>query len=427
MRQFMTSTTLPAALQWLFFIFANTFVVPLSIGMAFHLSPEIIAVTMRISFILTGSACILQGIVGHRFSLMEGHGGLWWGLMIGLSASAPSVGISYTTLGGGLATGIILSNIVIILLSSFNLVHLVQKLFSPMVMTVYLFLLSIQLTFIFFKGMIKVTENGELDIPVTLFSLFLVFLVIFISMKGKGLVSNFAILIGIFIGWIFYIFLFGANEPAKSAAFSQITLFPLGKPNFEIGIVIAGFIAGLLNLSNSFTSIFAAESLYKKTASKGQTRNSLIITGFYGCLTGLFGLVPFATYTSSIGFLESTRILDRKPFLLAGAFVTVLGIISPFGTFLASMPITVGNAVLFVAYIQMFGTTLKGLKDFEFNSKTIYRVAIPVLIGVCIMNLSPNLFSSFPLSIRPLLSNGLLMGILLSILLDKMVVWSKYE
>jgi xanthine/uracil permease len=427
MRQQLTSTTLLAAFQWLFFIFANTFVVPISIGTAFHLSPEVIAVSMRISFILTGTACILQGLIGHRFSLMEGHGGLWWGLIIGLSASAPSVGISYTTLGGGLATGILLSSVVIILLSSFNLVHLVQKLFTPMVMTVYLFLLSIQLTFIFFKGMIKVTDKGVLDIPVTLFSLFIVFIVIFIGIKGKGMVSNFAILIGIFIGWILYVILFGANKPAESAAFSQITLFPLGKPNLEIGIVITGFIAGLLNLSNSFTSIFAAESLYKKVAAKKRTRNSLILTGIYGCFTALFGLVPFATYTSSIGFLESTQILERKPFILSGIFVTILGIISPFGSLLASMPITVGNAVLFVAYIQMFGTTLKGLKDFHFNSKTIYRVAIPVLIGVCIMNMSPNLFSSFPMSIRPLLSNGLLMGILLSIFLDKMVVWTKYD
>lgn len=427
MRQLLTSTTILAAFQWLFFIFANTFVIPISIGTAFHLTPEVIAVTMRISFIFTGTACILQGLIGHRFSLMEGHGGLWWGLMIGLAASAPSVGISYTTLGGGLATGILLSGIVIILLGLLNWVHLIQKLFTPMVMTVYLFLLSIQLTFIFFNGMIKVTGKGNIDIPVTLFSLFLVFIVIFISIKGKGMISNFAILIGIIIGWGFYVLLFGANKPAESAAFAHLPLFPLGKPNFEVGIVIIGFIGGLLSLSNSFTSIYAAEYLYKQSLSKKGTRNSLILTGFYGCLTALFGLVPFATYTSSIGFLESTRILDRKPFILAGAFVTLLGIISPFGSFLASMPITVGNAVLFVAYIQMFGTTLKGIKDFQFNSKTIYRIAIPVLIGVCIMNMSPTLFSNLPMYIRPLLSNGLLMGILLSILLDKLVVWSKYD
>lgn len=417
------STTLLASLQWLFFIFANTFIVPISIGAAFHLSAEDITATMRISFILTGTACVLQGWVGHRFSLMEGHSGLWWGLILALAASAPSVGISYAALGGGLATGILLAGFVTLLLGLFNLVHLIQRLFTPVVMGAYLLLLSVQLSLIFFKGMLKVNENGVLDVPVTLLSILVVIAVTWVNIKGKGIISNFAILIGIVIGWISYVILFGANK-IEHVPFTYVALFPLGIPNLEIGIVLTGFVAGMLNLSNNFTSIYAAEILYQEKITMTRIRIAFTLTGVFNCIAPVFGLVPYATYTSSIGFLESSRIFDRKPFLIGGALLILFGIITPLGSFLATMPVTIGNAVLFVAYIQMFGTAIKSLKEFQFHSRSIYRMAFPVLIGVCIMNLSPNLFSDLPMYIRPLISNGLLMGILLAIFLDKAIKWS---
>lgn len=422
MKQQGPSTTILASIQWLFFIFANTFIVPISIGIAFGVGTDDITSMMRTSFILTGLACILQGWIGHRFSLMEGHSGLWWGLMLALAASAPSVGMSYATLGGGLATGILLAGVVTLLLSLFNLVHLIQRLFTPVVMGAYLIILSVQLGLIFFHGMLQVKEDGTLDIPVSLLSLAVVIVVAWIGIKGRGIVSNFSILIGMVLGWICYVFLFGANE-IQDVPFSYISIFPLGSPNLEIGIVITGFVASLLNLSNTFTSIYAAEEFYKQKVSRLRYRIAFTLTGIFSTIAPVFGLVPYATFTSSIGFLESTRIFETRPFIIGGGLLILLGIIPPLGSFLATMPVTIGNAVLFVAYMQMFGTAIKSLKNLHFHSRTIYRIAFPVLISVCLMNMSPNMFSDFPLYIRPLISNGLLMGILIAIFLEKAVKW----
>lgn len=74
-----SSTTLFAGVQWLFFMFANTVVIPLTIGDAFHLSSVEVASAMQRSFIYTGIACILQAFIGHKYPLMEGQSGLWWG------------------------------------------------------------------------------------------------------------------------------------------------------------------------------------------------------------------------------------------------------------------------------------------------------------------------------------------------------------
>jgi xanthine/uracil permease len=295
-----------------------------------------------------------------------------------------------------------------------------------MVMSVYLFLLSIELILIFFKGMLQVTSDGSLDLPVSLFSLALVIITSVISIKGKGMISNFAVLIGIIVGWVFYSIIFGTNQQVSTAGGFTFTLFPWGKPNLEIGIVLTAFITGLLNLTNNISAVKAAEPLYGYSISNKNYKRSFIITGLLSMVSIVFGLVPNCPYASSLGLLESTRILDRKPLIIGGLLFAVMGLVGPLVSFFTTLPVTVGNAVLFVAYMQLFGTAMKSMKSQQFNSKTIFRFAMPLLFGVSLMNLSPVVFSSFPVLIQPLISNGLIMGLILSIILEMSVKWDAF-
>lgn len=420
--------TMFSSVQWLFFIFANTVMIPISVANAFQLPADTMAMMLKMSLIFTGMACIFQGWLGHKFPLMEGHSGLLWGLILNLGLSAPSLGMSYTAVGGGIATGILLACLVTIILAAFNGVSLLQSIFSPMVMSVYLFLLTFQLVLIFFKGMMKVNEQGTIDVPVSLFSIVLVIFVSLLKLKGNAVISNFSILIGLIIGWIVYDLLFfsPANQTAQAADIS-FSLFPLGSPNLEWGIVAVAFFAGMMNLSNTIASISAAENLYKKKVSQKQYRNSIFITSIFSVFGTGFGLVQYTPFTSSIGFLQSTRILEKKPFIIGGGLLTIIGFIPALGSFLAEMPLTVGNAVLFVAYLQLFGTAFGSLNGKVFNSNTIFRLAAPVLIGICLMNMNPSLFKSLPVLIQPFISNGLIMGVLISIILEKTINWSAFE
>ncbi|WP_409971453.1 purine/pyrimidine permease [Bacillus sp. Bva_UNVM-123] len=171
----------------------------------------------------------------------------------------------------------------------------------------------------------------------------------------------------------------------------------------------------------------AGEKLYKRKTTKKEYRNSIFVTITFSIIGTGFGLVPFTPFTSSIGFLQSTGIFERKPYYIGGALLTLVGLVPALGPLLSTMPITVGNAVLFVAYMQLFGTSLSSLNGKEFNSNTIFRLAVPVLIGISLMNVSPALFKDLPVLIQPFISNGLIMGILISIILEKMVNWSKLE
>jgi xanthine/uracil permease len=423
------TVTIFSSVQWLFFIFANTVMIPISVGAVFQLPSETIAMMLRVSLVFTGLASIFQGWAGHRYPLMEGHSGLLWGVILNLGLSASSLGMSFTQIGGGIATGVLLASAVTLILAAFNGISLLKSIFNPMVMSVYLFLLTFQLIFIFFKGMMKVSDQGTIDVPITLYSFALVIFVSLLKLKGNGIISNFSILIGLLGGWIGYdlLFMSEGQQGAASAGEVSFTLFPLGQPNLEVGIIAVTFFAGLMNLSNTVASISSADTLFKKESGKREYRGSIFFTAVFTVIGSGFGLVPFTPFTSSIGFLQSTRILMKTPFFLGGALLALIGMIPPLGSWLAGMPVTVGNAVLFVAYLQLFGTAFNSLNGKTFNSDTIFRLAAPVLIGISLMNTPAALFADLPVLIQPFISNGLIMGVLISILMEKMVNWSAFE
>jgi xanthine/uracil permease len=429
MNKWFTTLTFFSSVQWFLFIFVNTVVVPISISTVFELSSEMTETMLSSSLVFTGLACIFQGWVGHRFPLMEGHSGLLWGVILNLGLSASSLGMSLTTIGGGIATGIILACLVTILLTLMNGISLLKSVFSPMVMTVYLFLLTFQLIFIFFKGMFPLTENGTINVPISIFSIGIVIFVSAMKLKGSKALSNFSILLGLIVGWILYDLLFvdGMAINAVSNSHSYFTLFPLGNPNLEMGIVVVTFLAVMLNLTNTVASIRTGDILFNKKSSEKNYRNSILITTIFSFIGTGFGLVPYTPFSSSIGFLQSTRIFHRLPFFIGGVLLTLVGLIPVISTFLATMPITVGHAVLFVAYLQLFGTAFSSLGGKTFNSTTIFRFAAPILVGISLMNMPATVFSNLPILIQPFITNGLIMGVLISILFEKLVNWSAFE
>src|SRR5436853_4049092 len=107
-----------------------------------------------------------------------------------------------------------------------------------------------------------------------------------------------------------------------------------------------------------------------------------------------------------------------SPLLIGAALFILLGVVSALGQLFATLPISVGDAVLFVAYLQLFGAALSNVEGITFSFKTINRLAAPVLLGLALLTLPPTAFSSIPAMVRPLLQNGLVMGILLAMVME---------
>ncbi|MCZ2258673.1 uracil/xanthine transporter [Sporosarcina sp. G11-34] len=412
------TVTFLAGFQWLFFMFANTVVIPISIGGAFELDQIEIVSAIQRSFIFTGIACLLQGFIGHRLALMEGQSGLWWGVILSLAATASTMNLELATVGGSIAVGIIISGVLVAVFGLLGIGELLKKWFTPIVMFVFLILLANQLITIFLKGMLGLNTSNSIDVKVAIFSIVLAAITILIHVKGKGIISSLNLLIGMTIGWIVAVQLFPivATETIHTTPF--LTWFPWGQPAFEWGIIITVVITGLLNTTNTIATLKGAEAIFEKETTPAQYKASFFMTGSLSTFAGVLGLVPYAPYASSIGFLQSTGIRERAPFFIGSLLFIMLGMSPQLSAFFSTIPESVGNTVLFVAYIQLFGSAIKNIDGLSFNPKTVYRIALPTLLGLAIMSLPAVTFSTLPQLVQPILSNGMLVGIIAALFME---------
>ena len=429
--ELLKSSNWVSGLQWLFFIFTNIVVIPITVGAAFELSPGTIVNMLQLSFIVTGLACIIQAFFGHKRAIMEGQSGLWWGVILTLVSTAVAQGMPLDVLGGSLTVGIIIVAILTFLIGVTGIGPRIAKLFNSAVMGVFMFLFGCQLIGIFLKGMLGIpfgnqAASATIDVSVSLLSIVIAAIVIVISVKAPSSIRRYGLLIGIIGGWIVYALIFKPESAVSEATSFGLELFPLGKPAWDIGIIITTVIAGLLNAANTFGALKGTESMYNVETTKSEYRASFSITGVFTLIAGFFGLVPNSPYVSSIGFLSQTGIIHRIPFVLGGFMFLVMGLIPPVGHFFSQLPLSIGSAALFVSYLLLLNSSLNFFKQVEFNTVNVYRSAVPLFVGVVIMTLPASYFVTVPSIIRPVLSSGLLVGIILALLLENLINWDKY-
>src|SRR5699024_10569493 len=135
---------------------------------------------------------------------------------------------------------------------------------------------------------------------------------------------------------ILYVLFFGASPSTSSEDVKAIPLFPFGKITWDTGVVLTAVLAGLLNTSNTFGALKGTDEMLQKTTTKGDYRKSFTVTGVATVGAGFFGLVPYAPFVSSIGFLKQTNIYDRLPFIIGSFLFFLMGVIPPIGTFFST-------------------------------------------------------------------------------------------
>ena len=417
-----------AGIQWLLFMFANTVVIPISIGNALHMDGHDITASMQRSFFYTGVASLLQLLFGHGLPLMEGQSGVWWGAILGVLATAQESGLTPLQAGGSLETGIVLSGVSIVVLGWLGMGNVLKKWFTPVASSVFLMLLATELISIFMKGMLGLGDRAQIDIPIALLSMALMTLVLVIQLSRWKILRNYSILIGIGVGWAIYrTTIQPASAIPRTGLGSLWAVAPWGPFGHDWGIILTALAAGLINASNTVATLESAKQVFQVEADARMYRRSFLITGVSTVVAGLFGLVPYAPYTSSLGFLRSTQIFSKLPFALGSILFMVLGLVPAAGAFFASLPVSVGDAVLLVAYLQLYGAAMTYLEGMTFNHRTIYRLALPVLVGIGIFTIASGAFVALPAPVRPFLSNGLLVGVLLAVIFENAMKWDVVE
>ncbi|TGC19146.1 uracil/xanthine transporter [Escherichia sp. E4385] len=418
--------------QWFFFIFCNTVVVPPTLLSAFQLPQSCLLTLTQYAFLATALACIAQAFFGHRRAIMEGPGGLWWGTILTITLGESSRGTPLNDIANSLVAGIAISGVLTILIGISGLGHRLARLFTPTVMVVFMLMLGAQLTTIFFKGMLGLPfgiadPNFKIQFPAFALSVAVMCLVLAMIIFLPQRLARYGVLVGTILGWLLWHFCFPSSPIIHSELHWQ--WFPLGSGGkLSPGIIVTAVITGLVNISNTYGAVRGTDIFYpQQGAGNRRYRRSFVVTGVMTLVTVPMAIIPFSPFVSSIGLLTQTGDATRRSFLYGSAICLLVAMTPPLTRLFSSIPLPVTSAVMLVSYLPLLFSALLFSQQINFTARNVYRLALPLFVGIFLMGLPPVYLQDLPLTLRPLLSNGLLVSILLAVLMDNLIPWHRLK
>ena len=300
------------------------------------------------------------------------------------------------------------------------------KRFTPAVTGTYMVLLAVSLCSNFVKGLLGIgyQRASQVQPGIALFSLFIIALVIFLIRVKK--VASFAVLLAMVIGWIGYA-LFGWAEPIRpaSAWIAWPQLFFWGPPRWDAGILLTSILTGLVLLANLITSLAVVGRTVQHEATTRIYNRAGVFTGVSHLLSGLAGTVGMIPVSLAAAVISVTKMAARLPFMIGMFALTVIGLQPGISQFLTALPMPVAYAAMFVSFSQLLGFGLKDFASIKLDERSTTVIGASLLTGIGVMFVPANAWQNLHPLMNYLFGNGLLLGVLLSLLLEHVVFRKK--
>ncbi|SDM47560.1 purine/pyrimidine permease [Sediminibacillus halophilus] len=411
-------------LQWFIFLLASSVALPIVIGSLYEMSFTEVAGLMQRTFFIVGAASLLQGLLGHRLPIMEGPAGLWISIFSVMAVTGAQQGMSTGETLQSVETSMLFTGGFLVIFGVFRLAEKLLPLFTPLATGSFLFLLTIQLSGTFLEGMLGIQQKVEAIHGTEAILAFLTFFIVLgLSIFGKGWLGNYAVLIGIVIGWISYSIFIG-NEPSQTtemAGFSVPEWFAWGFPTMDWGVVPIAFITAVILLSNVVASVVAtSQSVYGKASySSSQINRGSTVLGVNHGLVGMFSAIANVPLATSAGFIKMTGQTRKRPFLYASGLLIIVAFFPPIVAWISGIPAPIANAAILATFVQLMGLGLSNIASEQLDSRRLTIIGVSYLFGIGCMFLPMEVFAELPVLIQNLASNGLLVGTILVIVLEQ--------
>src|SRR5699024_5219107 len=154
---------------------------------------------------------------------------------------------------------------------------------------------------------------------------------------------------------------------------------------------------------------------------KNRYKQTGIISGVNQLLGGLFSAIGPVPVSGSAGFMNTTGITKKLPFIIGSLVIVAISLFPPFTAFVSAIPKAVGYAAIFPIFASIIGIALKEFEAAE-NKQTVFQVAgISLFAGVGSMFIPSEAFSAMPPTLVSILSNGLVFGAIVAVVTEAVV------
>lgn len=410
--------------QFLLFAVANSAIVPVIVGMALGLEGGEISALVQRTFFYCAAASLLQVLFGHGYPIFEGPAGMWYSIFIALGSIAPAMGKTLEALRSNLEFGLLAAAGITIFLGLTGLMGKMVLLFTPIVNGIFLVVMAFQVNTSLLQGMLGIIGEGSISLKAVLASVITIITTFYFTLKGSGWLKSISILLGVLAGWAAALIL--GLQPIVTWAPGDIISFPglfsWGVPAFDPVITLICALAGFIVLSNLVASIAGMAELTGTRANAARINRGALFTGISDLLAGAGSVIGFIPYASAIGFVAITGVASRLPFIISNIILAALAMSPVIGNFFASIPPAVGYSVLFVTFSQIAIVGINNFARSGLDSRSGLIIGVSLMLGVGMMTVPHHYLDILPIWARYLFGNGLILGTLLSLILDNFVL-----
>lgn len=379
-------------------------------------SPALEVLYLQKLFAVMGVTLMIQIIWGHRLPVVLGPSTiLFIGILASLGSSPAAINSSLLICGALLA-----------LLAVTGLFGRLQSLFTPRVVAVILLLVA-------FTILPTITNLiiGGAEKPGPGLRLAFAFVFLMLMFTGgrylQGLLKNTLVLAAMVVGSLAY-FLIDPGWAAHASLdhIQPVSLFFSGLSTslvIEPGVLIA-FMLCFLGLSiNDLGSIQAVGLVLKAEEMPRRITRGITATGIGSILAGFMGVIGPVNFSFSPGLIAATGCAARRSLMPAGIAMLMLAFLPRIIFYLSFIPSVVIGCILFytmctqvAAGLMTAFDALNELGEPRFDNALL--ISLPILMGVIVSFLPPEITASYPYSLRPILSNGFVVGIVTSLVLE---------
>lgn len=375
---------------------------------------------MQKLFVLGGVFLVVQILWGHRLPLIIGPASV---LLVGIVSS---LGFSYSVI----YTSVTIGGVFLIFLSLSGLLAKISFLFTSRIIVVILLLIGFTLAPVILNLLFENSTGFE-----NFHFWFAILLVTSMLLMNKwfiGVWKSIVILLGLVVGTLIYsqfgkpIELSGATTMSEilSSDKTSFFIFPL---EFDFGVIVAFIFCYLALLINELGSIQSIGGVLDVKNMNKRTQRGVAVTGFSNILAGITGVIGLVDFSFSPGIVSATKCASRFVLIPAGIGLVIISFFPGIVSLLIQIPSLVIGAIMFYLMVTQLASGFHLMQNqkavIDFESAII--IGFPIMLAVLISFLPQTVKTSIPLIVRPILTNGFVMGVITVIVCEHVIFRKK--
>ncbi|MBW2051948.1 MAG: purine/pyrimidine permease [Deltaproteobacteria bacterium] len=404
-------------LQWLL-VFLPILTIVSAIAADFlELGPEAKSAFFQRTLLLCGVMTTIQTLLGHRLPLTDGPAAA---LLLCLATVAPA---GMEAISGGMIVG----GLLLLLCGSLRLMRYLIPLFTDRVIGVILLLIALTILPFLLPMLIGVDATHPQGRPLV-FSLSLILIAIMAVMTNRlaGRLKTLSLFLGVGLGTVLFA-AFGLLDLSEvdSVPWVVIPNPAWGPwPRLNLSAIITFSLAYLAVLVNTMGSVTSLSPIVGARHVDSRLDRGLALTGVGGVLAGLGGVVGTVPYSNSPGVVTVTRVGTRFALTATGIILILLAFFNKVTFLLTAIPDAVVASALLTAMAAQIGVGMNIIQNTgnPMTGRDFMVVGIPILMGVMGGLLPLAFLNQVPNILKPIINNGLIVGLLLVLLLEHVLL-----